>query len=275
VRLPLKIAAGLALVAALPLLMAPTGGIPSYLTLLGLGAGCSAAPATGWKVCDQGGSNTWNAHLGSGQSQVFLISETSPGAPVTTFEADSIATNYWTNFAPAGNASILMLDGNGGSQGSSDFELIQDGTSNAILNNFANASMTFSTHNVARLAIDGSGNITAPNAISSPWPVYGDATVNTQPRTLAGRFNGTAGGCTITNSSGGFSGCSGSTGLYTITFSHTFSAAPACTASNENGTNTSQANVSPGIATSQVAVALVTSAGANTTGNFDVICVGK
>jgi hypothetical protein len=219
-----------------------TVGVPAFLTLQQLSVNGTTTPQI--QTVANSGSVVWNVN-----------NNTAASTTQQTFNNDQ--------------SNQLLLGLSGSAQG------LGCGTNCGELAVSSGNGLCIGTANCTYgLNITAAGVMTGITGTVLPFPTYGDAT-NVTPRTLSARVSGAAGGCTITNQSGGFSNCTGSTGLYTLTFAHTFSAAPACTTSNENGTTTTQANVAGGVATSQVAVSLVTSAGGTTTGSFDVICMGK
>ena len=191
-------------------------------------------------------------------------------ASAGTLAVQAKAGNFAGNFNGAANTATAQFVGAPSPTGQSDGVWIYAGTNSS--------DYALDIHNVAGSSdffkIDGAGNITAANAASAPWPFIGDGATGL-PRIIYGRWNMTAGGCTLTHGSSGWNASAGpGNGTCTLPFTHAFSFAPTCTASNENGTVPVFAGVTGGVATSQVAVNLETTGGATAIGNFDVICVG-
>jgi len=84
------------------------------------------------------------------------IGTSSPGYKL---DVSSAATTVIRSFATAGNQAYLSIAGNAGVPGTSAFDIIQDGSSNAFLFNRANTYMAFGTNNTERMRLDASGNL--------------------------------------------------------------------------------------------------------------------
>ena len=92
--------------------------------------------------------------------------------PTHALDVTSSATTVIRSLASASNQAYVSVAGNGGVVGTSSFDLIQDGSSNAFVYNRANAYLAFGTNNTERVRIDASGNVgvgVTPSAWSSTW----------------------------------------------------------------------------------------------------------
>jgi hypothetical protein len=79
--------------------------------------------------------------------------------PTHALDVTSSATTVIRSLASASNQAYVSVAGNGGVVGTSSFDLIQDGSSNAFVYNRANAYLAFGTNNTERVRIDSSGNV--------------------------------------------------------------------------------------------------------------------
>ena len=86
-------------------------------------------------------------------------------SPAHALDVTSSATTVIRSLASASNQAYVSVAGNGGVVGTSSFDIIQDGSSNAFIYNRANAYLVFGTNNVERYRIDSTG--------ISTWAVAG------------------------------------------------------------------------------------------------------
>jgi hypothetical protein len=83
--------------------------------------------------------------------------------PTHALDVTSSATTVIRSLASAGNQAYVSVAGNGGVVGTSSFDLIQDGSSNAFVYNRANTYLAFGTNNSERYRIAADGVATWSN----------------------------------------------------------------------------------------------------------------